>query len=361
MRNILGEMLTLTLFGESHGQMIGAVLDGVCPGIFIDNDFIKKMLSKRRPQGKTETSRVEQDSYQIISGVFNGYTTGQPICILIPNENIKSSDYDKTSFLARPSHVDYVAHEKYEGFEDYHGGGHFSGRLTAPIVVAGSIILKALQNKGINIYTHILECGGVQDVDFLESLNNIDSLDNKLYPVINDIEAEIINKINEVATNQDSIGGVIQTAITGLPIGLGEPWFSSMEGKLANAMFSIGGIKGIEFGSGFNFKNLTGQTANDAFRNIDGKIITTTNHNGGINGGITNGMPVIFNCAVKPTPSIFKSQDTINILTKENEKIEIKGRHDPAIIRRICVVATCLSALVIGDMLTIKNGNNSLK
>lgn len=353
MSNTIGKLVTLTLFGESHGEMIGAVLDGLKPGLKIDYKLIDEMLRKRRPTGNTETKRVERDQYRIVSGVFNDYTTGAPICIIIPNENVKSSDYEKTRMLARPSHADYVAHIKYQGYEDYRGGGHFSGRITAPIVVAGAIVLSYLNKMGINIRTHILECGNISDVDFNDNLSNIEVLDHKDFPVILDIEDKILNKIEEVKKNNDSIGGTIQTAITGLPVGLGEPWFDSMEGVLAKAVFAIGGIKGIEFGSGFNFKNLTGSTANDAFQNESGRIITMTNHNGGINGGITNGMPIIFNCAVKPTPSISKTQATINMETNENSEISIVGRHDPAIIRRICPVVTSLVAIIIADMLKI--------
>lgn len=353
MSNTIGKLVTLTLFGESHGETIGAVLDGLKPGIKIDYNLIDEMLRKRRPTGNTETKRVERDQYRIVSGVFNDYTTGAPICILIPNENVKSSDYDKTRMLARPSHADYVAHIKYQGYEDYRGGGHFSGRITAPIVVAGAIVLSYLRQNGINVRTHILECGNILDVDFNDDLSNIEVLDHKDFPIVLDIEDKIISKIEEVKNNQDSIGGTIQTAITGLPVGLGEPWFDSMEGVLAKGAFAIGGIKGIEFGSGFNFKKLTGSTANDPFQNEDGRIITTTNHNGGINGGITNGMPIIFNCAVKPTPSISQTQTTINMETNENSEINIIGRHDPAIIRRICPVITALTAILIADMLKI--------
>lgn len=357
MSNTIGKIVKLTLFGESHGEMIGVVLEGIKPGILIDNDYILKALSKRRPRGKGETSRVEKDNYKIISGVFNNYTTGTPICILIPNENTRSSDYEKTKMLARPSHADYVAHIKYNGFEDYRGGGHFSGRLTAPIVVAGAIVLKALNDEGINISTHILECAGIKDQDFNESLEGIEKLNQKDYPVIKNIENDLNHAIEEIAMQNDSVGGVVQTAITGLKAGIGEPWFNSLEGAIANAVFSIGGIKGVEFGCGFNFKNLTGQTANDSFRNDQGKIVTSTNHNGGINGGISNGMPIIFNCAVKPTPSIGKLQKTINIETLENSEILINGRHDPAIIRRICPVITSITSIVLADMIALSKAN----
>lgn len=361
MRNSIGNNLTLTIFGESHGEAIGAVLDGVTPGIKVDYDFIDKQLAKRRPNGKTDTTRIEKDDYKIISGVFNGYTTGSPICMIIPNVDVKSKDYEELRGIARPSHADYVASVKYDGFEDYRGGGHFSGRITASIVGLGAILLKALEEKGIKIKTHILQVGDVKDSDFKDIEKEIKIIDNKNIPVIDDIEGRIEEEILKVKSEKDSIGGIIQTAILNLPIGLGEPWFSSFEGEIARAAFAIGGIKGIEFGKGFGFASLKGSSANDEFVMNNGKIETKTNNNGGINGGITNGMPVIFNACVKPTPSIGKVQNTVNFKTNENTTLEIKGRHDPAFIRRICVVMDSLVAIVVCDMLAIKYGEKFLK
>ena len=361
MKNVLGTNVTLTLFGESHNEMIGATLDGICPGIKIDEEDIKIQLSKRRPQGKTETPRVENDNFKIISGVFNGYTTGAPLTILIENSNIKSKDYSKIQNIARPSHADFVAYEKYHGYNDYRGGGHFSGRITAPIVAIGSILLKALKEKGIYIGTHILECAGVHDRKFENIENDIKELSTKEYPVLDDIKDEITEKILEIASNNDSVGGILQSAIIGLPVGLGEPWFTSVEGTIANAMFSIGGVKGIEFGAGFNFKNMTGSIANDNFYYDNNVVKTSTNNNGGVNGGITNGMPVVFNLAIKPTPSISIEQDTIDFVNKENTKLEITGRHDPAIIRRIAIVIDSMLAIIVCDMLATRYGNDFLK
>lgn len=361
MRNTIGNNLTLTIFGESHGEAIGAVLDGVTPGIKVDYDFIDKQLTKRRPNGKTDTARIEKDDYKIISGVFNGYTTGSPICMIIPNVDVKSKDYEELRGIARPSHADYVASVKYDGFEDYRGGGHFSGRITASIVGLGAILLKALEEKGIKIKTHILQVGDVKDSDFKDIEKEIKIIDNKNIPVIDDIEGRIEEEILKVKSEKDSIGGIIQTAILNLPIGLGEPWFSSFEGEIARAAFAIGGIKGIEFGKGFGFASLKGSSANDEFVMKDGKVETKTNNNGGVNGGITNGMPVIFNACVKPTPSIGKVQNTVNFKTKENTTLELNGRHDPAIIRRICVVMDSLVAIVVCDMLAIKYGEKFLK
>lgn len=358
MRNVLGNNLTVTVFGESHGSHIGAVIDGITAGIKVDENYINDCLAKRRPQGKGETARVEKDNYSIVSGVFNGYTTGSPLCIIIENSNIKSKDYSLIKDLARPSHADYVANIKYNGFNDYRGGGHFSGRITASIVASGAILLQALEKLNIKIGCHIKKCGNIIDKDFNDFNNEIDKVNNMIFPVIDDVEEQMKKEINNAASNQDSIGGIIQTAITGLPVGLGEPMFSSLEGELSKALFAIGGIKGIEFGLGFNFANVKGSEANDEFAMVDGKVRTITNNNGGINGGISNSMPVVFNVAVRPTPSILKEQNTINMQTKQNEKLIIQGRHDPAIIRRINIVIRCMCAFVISDMLITKYGQD---
>ena len=363
--NTIGQNITLTLFGESHGEAIGAVLDGMTAGVKVDEEFIASQLSKRRPQGATDTARREKDNFKIVSGVFNGYTTGAPICILIPNEDTRSGDYAKTYGLARPSHADYTAHVKYAGFEDYRGGGHFSGRITAGIVAAGAIAIKALEGKGVRIGTHILSCGGVKDVDFCTDTESIERgievLNGKTFPVVNQIEEDITNAIIGVKNNLDSSGGIVQTAITGLEAGVGEPWFDSLEGVIAKAVFAIGGVKGIEFGKGFDLANMTGATANDPFCIENGAVRTRTNNNGGINGGISNSMPVVFNTAVMPTPSISQSQQTINFLTGKVETLNLTGRHDPAIVRRICIVISSMVAIVLCDMLSIKNGQNYLR
>ena len=356
MKNTFGQSVTVTVFGESHGQAIGAVIDGLAPGIDVDTEFIKSQLSKRRPQGKTDTPRVEKDKFEILSGVFNGKTTGTPICIVIPNENTSSKSYNKD--LLRPSHADYTANEKYHSFQDYRGGGHFSGRITASLVASGAIAMKALEKLNIKIATHILKCNKVLDREFENIDTDIDILAKKLFPVLNDCEDEMTEVILNARNNLDSVGGVLQTAIIGIPAGVGEPWFDSIESILSHAMFSIGGVKGIEFGSGFKFADMYGSQANDQFEVVNGKIVTKTNHNGGINGGITNGMPILFNLAVKPTPSIAKPQDTVNIDTMENATIKIEGRHDPAIIRRACVVVDSVCALVVCDLLAQRYGTD---
>lgn len=358
MKNTFGQSVCVTVFGESHGQAIGAVLDGLAPGIEVDTDFIDYQLSKRRPQGKTDTPRIEKDNYQILSGVFEGKTTGTPICVVIPNENTKSKDYSKTRQLARPSHADYTAYCKYHGYEDYRGGGHFSGRITASLVAVGAIAIKALEKLNIKIGTHILKCAGISDRNFENIDTDIDILAKKAFPVLSECENEMSDKIAEARASKDSVGGVLQTVIAGLPAGVGEPWFDSVESVLSHALFSIGGVKGIEFGAGFRLADMMGSQANDPYEISNEKIVTKTNNNGGINGGITNGMPIIFNLAIKPTPSIAREQETVDFISRENASVSIEGRHDPAIIRRAAVVVDSVCALVICDMLAQRYGTD---
>ncbi|MBQ2809714.1 MAG: chorismate synthase [Clostridia bacterium] len=357
MKNTFGNSIAITIFGESHGEAIGAVLDGLCAGIDIDEEFIRAQLSKRRPQGKTDTPRVENDNFKILSGVFNGKSTGTPISIIIPNENTQSKAYNYG--VARPSHADYSAFCKYHGFEDYRGGGHFSGRITAGIVSVGAIAIKALEKIGIRIGTHILKCAGVADAEFSSLESDIETLGKRAFPTLSEnAEQEMTKLIFEARENGDSVGGVLQTAIIGVPAGVGEPWFDSVESMLSHALFSIGGVKGVEFGAGFALADMKGSEANDAFIYDGDRVVTKTNNNGGINGGITNGMPILFNLAVKPTPSISQPQKTINFIENENADLEIRGRHDPAIVRRACVVIDSITALVVADMIAQKFGTD---
>lgn len=357
MKNTIGKNVAITLFGESHGDMIGCVLDGVCAGVSIDMEFMLKQLDKRKPQGSISTARKESDMPKIVSGVFEGKTTGTPITILMENQDQKSKDYSALKDVARPSHADYVANIKYHGYQDYRGGGHFSGRLTAPIVAAGAVALQLLQQKGIFIGTHILQLYNVFDDAFSSNAEElkceIDKVNAMYFAVLNDYIGQKMEETIELARlQQDSVGGVLESAIVGLPSGIGEPFFDSLESVISHYLFSIGGIKGIEFGSGFSFANMYGSCANDAFRNERGNVVTTTNHNGGINGGISNGMPILVKTVVKPTPSIAKEQETINMKTLENTTVAIHGRHDPAIIHRARVVQDSLLALALVDMLT---------
>ncbi len=334
MKNTLGNNISLTLFGESHGPFVGVVLDGLAPGMLIDETVIADNLKKRRPVSGLDTPRVEKDEFRIISGAFNGYSTGTPLTIIIPNENVHSSDYQYGP--ARPSHADYAAFCKYHGFEDYRGGGHFSGRITAGIVAAGGILIPALEKKGIAIKTEIVRIGDCENP--------------------NGFDEEVL----KARDDNDSVGGITETVISGVPAGVGEPWFDSVEGLISKAMFAIGGIKGIEFGYGFGFGGAKGSEVNDSFRidKEDGSVITSTNNNGGINGGITNGMPIVFRCAVKPTPSIARDQQTVDFINKEECTLNIKGRHDPAIIRRISPVINSLTSLVMADILAGRFGTD---
>ena len=362
MKNTFGQNIALTIFGESHGAEIGVILDGLAPGISVDEEFIAHQLTLRRPAGKISTARQEADAYRIVSGVFNGRTTGTPVCILIPNTQARSRDYSATRPLARPGHADYTAWCKYHGFEDYRGGGHFSGRITAGLTAAGGILIPALEKSGIRIGTHIKELGGIPDRGFEDYTEDIRKLGDSVFPVLKDAAAEQMQSAIEAAAEQgDSIGGVLETAVTGIPAGVGEPWFDTVEGLLAHALFSIPAIKGVQFGDAFDMTAERGSCYNDPFIIREGRIETLTNHNGGINGGITNGMPVLFRCAVKPTPSIFKEQDTVDFMKKEPARLKISGRHDPAIIHRARVVVDSVTALVISDLLAGRFGTDYLE
>ena len=362
MKNVFGNSITVTLFGESHGEYIGAVLDGLAPGIKIDGEYISKKLALRRPTGKISTARVEKDEYRIVSGVYNGFTTGTPLTVLIENTNKKSSDYGDAPDIPRPSHADFTAREKYHGFEDHRGGGHFSGRITAALVAAGAIIQSALENKGIKIGSHITELHGAFDRPFEDFYADIDIVNEKLFPVLTDSAEENMKKeIEKAASLGDSVGGILESAIIGLPAGVGEPWFDSMESMLSHGLFSIPAVKGVEFGLGFAFADVYGSEGNDAFSVNDGKVVTETNNNGGINGGITNGMPIVFRTVIKPTPTIFKEQNSISLSKMENTILKSTGRHDPAIIHRARAVVDAVAAIVVADLLTVRYGTDYLK
>ena len=359
MNNSFGRNMQITLFGESHGPYIGAVLDGLAPGLEVNEDFIRSQLTLRRPAGKISTARAEADEFSIISGVFKGKTTGTPLCILIPNTAQHSADYDNAPRIARPGHADYAASCKYHGFEDYRGGGHFSGRITSGLVAAGAIVIDALRKKGIVIGTHIESLHGIKDRAFGNLERDIEELNSKVFAVLDPAAGEEMKKaVEEAAAAGDSTGGVLETAVVGLPAGLGEPWFDTVEGLLAHALYSIPAIKGVQFGAGFDLADGLGSEFNDPLRNENGKIVTLTNNNGGINGGITNGMPVLFRCAVKPTPSIYTEQKSIDLKTGENADLQIAGRHDPAIIHRARVVVDSVAALVLYDILSGRYGTD---
>lgn len=363
MKNTLGENFCVTIFGESHGPYIGVVLDGIAPGIDVNKDFINHQLDLRRPSGKISTKRVETDEFILASGVFNDKTTGTPLTILIPNSVQHSKDYEKTATLARPGHADYTANVKYHGFQDFRGGGHFSGRITAALVAAGGIIIPELEKKGIKIGTHIKSLDGIKDRNFEDYQKDIDFLGGTNFPVLDADKSEQMKTLAEkIAAEGDSVGGVLESVILGMPAGVGEPWFGTLESELSYALFSIPAIKGVQFGDGFDMVDSFGSEFNDSLQivqdNGKSKVITKTNHNGGINGGISNGMPILFRCAVKPTPSIYKTQDTIDMSKNENAKLNIQGRHDPAIIHRARIVVDSIASFVIYDALAGRFGTD---
>lgn len=360
MKNTFGNQLTITLFGESHGTAIGAVIDGVPSGVKIDEELMKRMMEQRKAVGSISTARKEADLPHILSGVKNGYTEGTPIAICIENQNVRRQDYNALQNVARPGHADYAGHMKYLGYEDASGGGHFSGRITAPIVATGAICMHMLETKGIYVGTHITQLLNLKDRPYDEEhlLEDIQKVNQKTFAVLDDeMEEKMTSLIQDARSKQDSVGGILDTAIFGLEPGIGEPEFDSLESLISHAMFSIGGVKGIEFGDGFNFSTMYGSQANDAFRIKDGKVVTKTNHNGGINGGISNGMPIRFRLAVKPTPSIAQEQETVNFDTKQEQPITIVGRHDPAIIHRVRVVVDSLVAITLVNFLIERHGS----
>jgi len=362
MKNTFGTSVSVTLFGESHGEYIGAVVDGMAPGVDVSCEYIAHMLDLRRPSGKISTPRKEKDEFRIVSGVINGKATGTPITILIPNENVKSGDYSEMKTVARPSHADYTAQCKYHGFQDSRGGGHFSGRITAALVAAGAICKYALMKKGILIGTHVKKCAGVCDREFDNLISDISNLDNKLFAVLDDsVEEKMTSAILSAASDGNSVGGVLETAVLGMPEGVGEPWFDSVESELSHMMFSIPAVKAIEFGAGFAIADLKGSDANDQMKMENGRVVTLSNNNGGINGGITNGMPIIFRTAIKPTPTIFKQQNTIDFKTMTDSVLMPKGRHDPAIVHRARIVQDAATAIVLCNMLALRFGTDYLK
>ena len=330
-------------------------------GIKIDTDYINNCLLQRAARSDISTPRKEADKPIFLSGVKDGVTEGTPICILINNENINSSAYADYEFTPRPSHADLCAEYKYHGYQDKAGGGHFSGRITAPLVAAGAIIRCALEKLGIKIGTHIKALHGVYDRDFNDYNSDIELLKTLLFPALDsEKSSEMKKEILDAREKTDSVGGVLETVVIGVPGGVGEPWFDTVEGILSHAIFSVPGVKGVEFGDGFSIAEKYGSEANDPYQFIDGKVVSTKNSNGGLVGGITNGMPLIFRTAIKPTPSIAKEQSTVNLQTGENVKISIKGRHDPAIIHRARAVVDAVAAIAIADLLTVKYGTDYL-
>jgi len=350
-----GKKIRYTIFGESHGKGIGITIDGLPPGYEIDLAEVSREMTRRAPgRNPLSTDRSEKDAYTIWSGFVNGKTTGTPLCAMIENTNQRSADYDSLASKFRPGHADYSGFIKYNGFNDIRGGGHFSGRLTAPLVFAGAIAKQILRQKNILIGSHIQRIGPVSEpkfstIPFEEQL--LEQLTHQDFPVINPLMGQQMQDcILSAKSAGDSVGGVIEAAALNLPAGLGEPFFDSLESTLSHLLFSIPAIKGVEFGAGFDFANMLGSIANDAMYNQNGVIKTSTNNNGGILGGITNGMPLIFRVAVKPTASIHLEQHTVNSIG-ENTTIIVDGRHDPCIVPRAVPVVEAVTAMGILDLL----------
>lgn len=354
MSSTFGKRLSIRIFGESHGKALGVVLEGLPPGMLIDSDHIRKELGRRSP-GRSElsTARKEDDNFEILSGVLEGKTTGTPLSAVIYNSNQCSAEYRDLKYTPRPGHADYTGFIKYGGRGDHRGGGHFSGRLTAPLVFAGALAKQILHKHNIVIGSHIQSIYNLKDDSFNgTSIDKevLERLNKSILPVLNsDMEEKFAACILAAKEAGDSLGGVIETALINLKAGLGSPFFDGIESRLSHALMAIPGAKGIEFGTGFALTALKGSRANDEFIIKDGKIKTATNHCGGILGGITNGMPLIFRLAIKPTPSIGKKQRTVDLLAKRETNIEIKGRHDPCIVPRAIAVVEAIAAIVITD------------
>lgn len=350
-----GKNYKVTLFGQSHSKEIGLVIDGIKAGYKINEDLIAKNLERRRP-GRNEfsTPRKEKDLYQLVSGEVDGLTCGAPLCAIIKNKDQRSRDYENLKDKPRPSHADYPAFVKFYSHNDIRGGGQFSGRMTAPIVIGGSIAEDLLNQRGIKIYSRIKSIGQAKDDEILlEDIKeeNFSDFKDQVFPVINPSSREKMKEeILKAKKDGDSIGGVVETFILNMPVGIGEPFFDSIESVISHAVFSVPGIKGIEFGSGFKAANMLGSTHNDSYYYKGDKVKTSTNNHGGIIGGLSTGMPIVFRTAVKPTSSIGKIQDTISLKNKNNEKLKIEGRHDPSIVPRALVAIEMITAIALLDL-----------
>lgn len=360
MSSTYGDQLKLSIFGQSHGTAIGMTLDGIPAGLPVDIAELQKFLNRRAP-GKNaySTPRSEADAPEFLSGIVDGYTCGAPIAATIRNTNTRSGDYDNLKDCPRPGHADYPAQVKYSGFQDAAGGGHFSGRLTAPLCIAGGLCKQWLEARGIRIAAHLYSVAGIADEP--EKLDPVDPQLNKinmLFPVVNTEAGEKMQEaISAAQKDGDSVGGIIQCFITGVPAGLGDPMFDGIENKIAQIIYGIPAVKGLEFGAGFGVASLKGSENNDAYCIQNGNVVTTTNHTGGILGGITTGMPIIFRVAIKPTPSISKTQESISLSQMKSQSLTINGRHDPCIAPRAVPIVEAAAAIAIFD--TILKGMQS--
>lgn len=352
MSSVYGSSLKLSIFGQSHGTAIGMVLDGIPAGLPVDQELLQAFLNRRAPgRDSLFSTRQEEDIPEFLGGIYDGYTCGAPIAAIIHNKNARPSDYEEIKTHPRPGHADLTAHIKYGGYQDPTGGGHFSGRLTAPMCIAGGLCSQWLQEYGIRIAAHILSIGDVNDIPF-DTVNPQISALNGGFPVLSPAQGTAMTEyIHSCRDAGDSIGGVIECAVTELPAGLGEPMFGGVENHLAQIMFGIPAVKGIEFGSSCETPAMLGSDSNDHFSVHNGKIVTTTNRAGGVLGGISTGMPLIFRVKVKPTPSIALPQQTVNMKTMQTETFSVKGRHDPCIVPRAVCVTEAAAAVAIYDLI----------
>ena len=352
MSSTYGESLKLSIFGQSHGPAIGMTLDGIPAGMPVDLEKLQTFLNRRAPgQHDWATPRKEEDKPEFLAGIVDGFTCGAPIAAVIHNRNTRSADYANLKDCPRPGHADYTAQIKYGGFQDAAGGGHFSGRLTAPLCIAGGLCLQWLEEMGIRIGARIACIGGLCDKDFFDPVHpQIDKV-CKEFPALSPAAAEQMKGyIASVRETGDSVGGIIECAVVGLPAGLGEPMFGGVESRIAQIVYGIPAIKSLDFGAGYSAGYMRGSQCNDPYTIVDGEVKTLTNNAGGILGGITNGMPVIFQVAVKPTPSIAQPQKTISLSTQTEEEVVIQGRHDPCIVPRAVPVIEAAAAIAIYDL-----------
>lgn len=352
MSSTYGENIRLSIFGQSHGTAIGMTLDGIPAGLPVDIVSLQAFLNRRAPgQNDYSTPRREEDAPQFLSGIVDGYTCGAPIAAIIYNKNTRSGDYANLKDCPRPGHADYSAQIKYGGYQDVAGGGHFSGRLTAPLCIAGGLCKQWLERQGIHIAAHISVIAGVADDPvYLDWVNpDLDKI-GKDFPVLNPAAGDRMRaEIAKAKADGDSVGGIIECIVTGLPAGIGDPMFGGMESRIAQIVYGIPAVKGVDFGSGFSGSYLRGSQNNDAFTIVDGAVKTATNNAGGILGGITTGMPLVFQTAIKPTPSISRPQESISLLGMEKQELVIKGRHDPCIVPRAVPVIEAATAIAVFD------------
>jgi len=348
---VLGLMFRVSIFGESHGHGIGVLIEGCPPGIKVNEEIINNELKKRRPGSLYTSPRREEDKAKILSGVFNDYTTGAPIVIFIPNRDVDSSFYEKIRNIPRPGHADYTARIKYFGFNDYRGGGIFSGRITAGLVAAGAVAKAFLSKFNIEIYSYVVKIGPIEaSIDFSSGEDLRKAIDESPVKCPDSRASKAMEEyISRVIETGDSIGGIVETIVYNVPPGLGEPPIDTLDGDLAKALFAIPGVKGVEFGAGFKLATMHGSEANDEWTISKGKIVTKTNNAGGINGGISNGMPIVFRVVFKPTPTIRKPQKSIDLITGKPVAIKGEGRHDPCIAIRGAPVVEAVTSIVLSD------------